>query len=155
MKKNYIPFNKSIIYAAELMTKAFKEAARKFHKDMNFGINHEEFLVLEAIYTNPGIIQINIAKNILMKRSYVCKFLALLEEKGYISRKQAIRGKRQIIMENYITPEGEAVYKKVVSYLENELDKKANEYNMEDLQKMTETMFDLAARIKKESNLKY
>ena len=63
MKKKYVPFNKSIVYAAELMTKAFKEAARKFHKDMNFEINHEEFIVLESIYTNPGIIQINIAKN--------------------------------------------------------------------------------------------
>ena len=46
-----------------------------------------------------------------MKRSYVCKFLVQLEEKGYIYKKQAIRGKRQIIMENYITPEGEKVYK--------------------------------------------
>ena len=35
MKKKYVPFNKSIVYAAELMTKAFKEAARKFHKNMN------------------------------------------------------------------------------------------------------------------------
>ena len=121
MKKKYVPFNKSIVYAAELMTKAFKEAARKFHKDMNFEINHEEFIVLESIYTNPGIIQINIAKNILMKRSYVCKFLVQLEEKGYIYKKQAIRGKRQIIMENYITPEGEKVYKKVVDFIEKDI----------------------------------
>ena len=110
MKKKYVPFNKSIVYAAELMTKAFKEAARKFHKDMNFEINHEEFIVLESIYTNPGIIQINIAKNILMKRSYVCKFLVQLEEKGYIYKKQAIRGKRQIIMENYIISRSEGLY---------------------------------------------
>ena len=123
MKKKYVPFNKSIVYAAELMTKAFKEAARKFHKDMNFEINHEEFIVLESIYTNPGIIQINIAKNILMKRSYVCKFLVQLEEKGYIYKKQAIRGKRQIIMENYITPEGEKVYKKVVDFIEKDIEK--------------------------------
>jgi len=155
MKKNYLPYNESIMYAAELMTKAFKEAARKFHKEMNFGINHEEFLVLEAIYTNPGIIQIKIAKNILMKRSYVCKFLSQLETKGLISKKQAIRGKRQIIMENYITPEGEAVYKRVVNFMEEEIAKKVTKYELDDLHKMTAAMLDLAARIKNDSNLKY
>ncbi len=155
MKKKYVPFNKSIVYAAELMTKAFKEAARKFHKNMNFEINHEEFIVLESIYTNPGIIQINIAKNILMKRSYVCKFLVQLEEKGYIYKKQAIRGKRQIIMENYITPEGEKVYKKVVDFIEKDIEKCSTEYNLDDLERITNIMFDWAEKIKKECNLKY
>ena len=117
MKKKYVPFNKSIVYAAELMTKAFKEAARKFHKDMNFEINHEEFIVLESIYTNPGIIQINIAKNILMKRSYVCK--------------------------------------KVVDFIEKDIEKCSTEYNLDDLERITNIMFDWAEKIKKECNLKY
>ena len=90
-----------------------------------------------------------------MKRSYVCKFLVQLEEKGYIYKKQAIRGKRQIIMENYITPEGEKVYKKVVDFIEKDIEKCSTEYNLDDLERITNVMFDWAEKIKKECNLKY
>ncbi|MBS5802155.1 MAG: MarR family transcriptional regulator [Brachyspira sp.] len=104
-KKN-IPYTETIAFAAELVTKAFNEIARNIVlKDQK--LNKEEYIILENIYLNPGIIQLEIAKNILMKRSYVCKFLAELEEKGFIRREPALRGKRQIVYKNYITPLGE------------------------------------------------
>ena len=73
--KREITYNQSIEFAAELFTKALHEALRKIHKEMNFEINHEEYIILETIALNPGIIQIDIAKKIITKRSYICKFL--------------------------------------------------------------------------------
>lgn len=72
------PETKTIIFASELIAKTFNEAVKNFFKEMNLEINKEEFIILESIYLKPGIIQFDIAKNIVMKRSYVCKFLGEL-----------------------------------------------------------------------------
>ena len=58
-------------------------------------------------------------------------------------------------MENYITPEGEKVYKKVVDFIEKDIEKCCTEYNLDDLERITNVMFDWAEKIKKECNLKY
>ncbi|MCM1265010.1 MAG: MarR family transcriptional regulator [Candidatus Gastranaerophilales bacterium] len=157
MEKNskYIPYSESLFYAAELISKAFSEVAKKIHAEMDFGVNHEEFRILETIYANPGIIQINIAKSILMKRSYVCKFLNQLEEKGYIRKEKAIKGKSQVIVENYITPQGKEVYLKVVKDIEKLISSNPLNYNQKELNRTKDILLVLAARLKKDFNLKY
>ncbi|MCD8377156.1 MAG: MarR family transcriptional regulator [Candidatus Gastranaerophilales bacterium] len=155
MEKKYIPYSESVMYAAGLITKAAGEIARKIYKKMDFGINHEEFLILETIYLNPGIIQINIAKNILMKRSYVCKFLNQLEEKKLIRKENAIRGKRQVIIENYITDKGEETYLKAKNFIENSIIEKSDNYDYDEVRKVTAVLLNLTAKLKKDFNLKY
>ena len=156
MKRKEISYNNSIEFAAELFTKALREALRKIHKEMNFEINHEEYIILETIALNPGIIQIDIAKNIITKRSYICKFLSKLEERGYIRRENAIRGTRQIIMKNYITKEGERVYKKVRDYFKDKFENsKFENEKIKIVEQTTDTLFKMAEEIKKEYNLKF
>lgn len=155
MDKKPPTYNQSIEFAAELFTKALHEALRKIHKKMNFEINHEEYIILETILLNPGIIQIDIAKKIIMKRSYVCKFLSSLEERGLIKRKNAIRGERQVIIQNFITKKGEKAYKKVRDHFIKTFESADYENEREILKTTTNTLFDMAARIKKEFDLKF
>ena len=147
MKKDFT-YNQSIEFAAELFTKALHEALRKIHKEMNFEINHEEYIILETIFLNPGIIQIDIAKKIITKRSYVCKFLSRLESRGYIRRENAIRGTRQIIMKNYITKEGERVYTKVRNYFIKTFEERKNELLKKGKEKGVLTYEELAESLK-------
>ncbi|HIS74165.1 TPA: MarR family transcriptional regulator [Candidatus Galligastranaerophilus intestinavium] len=155
MKKDFT-YNQSIEFAAELFTKALHEALRKIHKEMNFEINHEEYIILETIFLNPGIIQIDIAKKIITKRSYVCKFLSRLESRGYIRRENAIRGTRQIIMKNYITKEGERVYTKVRNYFIKTFEERENyKEEIELIETTKNTLFELSTKIKKDFNLKF
>lgn len=155
MKKDFT-YNQSIEFAAELFTKALHEALRKIHKEMNFEINHEEYIILETIFLNPGIIQIDIAKKIITKRSYVCKFLSRLESRGYIRRENAIRGTRQIIMKNYITKEGERVYTKVRYYFIKTFEERENyKEEIELIETTKNTLFELSTKIKKDFNLKF
>lgn len=155
MKKDFT-YNQSIEFAAELFTKALHEALRKIHKEMNFEINHEEYIILETIFLNPGIIQIDIAKKIITKRSYVCKFLSRLESRGYIRRENAIRGTRQIIMKNYITKEGERVYTKVRDYFIKTFEERENyKEEIELIETTKNTLFELSTKIKKDFNLKF
>ena len=123
---------------------------------MNFEINHEEYIILETIFLNPGIIQIDIAKKIITKRSYVCKFLSRLESRGYIRRENAIRGTRQIIMKNYITKEGERVYTKVRNYFIKTFEERENyKEEIELIETTKSTLFELSTKIKKDFNLKF
>lgn len=154
MKKEYLPYTKTIIFASELIAKTFNEAVKNIFKEMNLEINKEEFIILESIYLNPGIIQFDIAKNIVMKRSYVCKFLAELEDKGFIRKESTIKGKRQVIIKNYITPNGEKVYEKAQKFINDMKNSKMTPEEINEIDKFTESAFMLAAKIKRDFNLK-
>ena len=90
-----------------------------------------------------------------MKRSYVCKFLSSMEERGLIKRKNAIRGERQVIIQNFITKKGEKAYKKVRDHFIETFEGADYESEREILKTTTNTLFDMAARIKKEFDLKF
>ena len=95
-KSGYTQYNKTVEYAAEVLVKTFQEVSRRVHKQQNFEVTHEGYVILEIIYLNPGILQFEIAQQISMHRSYVCKFLSQLQKEDYIRREEHIKGKRKI-----------------------------------------------------------
>lgn len=114
------PYQQTVEHAVEYFSKILTEVIRKIHKEHGFEVSPEEFNVIEAIYLYPGIIQADIAKKTLIRCSYVCKLLTGLEEKGFMRREQKIKGKKQIIFENYLTESGEKVYGKIRAFAINE-----------------------------------
>ena len=111
MEKEVSTYYQSIEYAAEYLAKVCKEVSRKVHKEKGFDVSHEEYILMETIFLNPGIMQGQIADKISMQRNYVCKLLTKLKSAGYIKRKTEIKGKRQVTYNNYLTIEGEKIYK--------------------------------------------
>ena len=104
-------YTESLEYNLEATARVLQEAVSVKFKELNFGISYDEFIILDEILHETGILQIELAKRILKGRAYTGKFLIALEEKGYIERRTAIRGKRQVIMPNYITEHGKTVHK--------------------------------------------
>ncbi|MDD3237116.1 MAG: MarR family transcriptional regulator [Candidatus Gastranaerophilales bacterium] len=104
-------YTESLEYNLEATARVLQEAVSVKFKELNFGISYDEFIILDEILHTPGILQIELAKRILKGRAYTGKFLIALEEKGYIERRTAIKGKRQVVMPNYITEEGIKVHK--------------------------------------------
>jgi DNA-binding MarR family transcriptional regulator len=155
IQKKQITYNDSIEYAAEYLAKAMLEAIRKIHKEQNFTVSHEEYIILETIYTTPGIIQIDIAQKILMQRSYVGKLLNKLENLKYIERRQEIKGKRQIIYKNFLTKKGEELYKKISEFILNETCRITSESEREEALYITTRLLDIANKIKNSYNLKF
>jgi DNA-binding MarR family transcriptional regulator len=150
-----ITYNESIEYAAEYLTKAMLEAIKKIHKDQTFSISHEEYIILETIYLNPGIIQIDIAQKILMQRSYVGKLLNKLETLSYIERKQEIKGKRQIIYKNYLTEQGKNLYQRINEFIINETCRITSPDEREEAKYITTKLLEIAKKIKHSYNLKF
>src|SRR5574344_1773760 len=126
-------YTESLEYTLESTARVVQEALSAKFKELNFGISYDAFIILDEIFHEPGILQIDLAKKILKGRAYTGKFLIVLENKGFIERKTAIKGKKQIVIPNYITPKGQEVLKKGISACKNFVAKvpHLNEDNME------------------------
>ena len=67
-------YTKTLPYELELTSRVLHEATRCFFELQKFPISQEEFIILDCLYINPNIIQMEIAKLILKGRAHTGKF---------------------------------------------------------------------------------
>jgi len=114
----------SLPYELLLTSRVLHETIDKFFENCKFPINHDEFAILDTIYCNPGIIQIDLAKLILKGRAHTGRFLMNLEQKGLVKRIPTQKGQR-LTYKNIITDEGQILYKDIC----NKIMKKIEDIN--------------------------
>ena len=153
MNTKKVPYTSSIIFAAEYISRLYKEYVRRIVKEHSLPISYEEYIILDTVYFYPGSIQMEIAKKICMQRSYLCKILSKLEDGGYITREEKIRGKRQVVIAIYITKKGEEIQKKMYSLVINTLMSKLN-LDMDKMQQISKVLFDICDDGTKNFNIK-
>ena len=153
MSTKKVPYTSSIIFAAEYISRLYKEYVRKIVKDQNLPISYEEYIILDTVYFYPGSIQMEIAKKICMQRSYLCKLLSKLENEGYIKREEKIKGQRQVVIAIYITDKGEKIQKKMYSILIETLMSK-QPLDMNKMHEISKELFKICEEGTKNFNLK-
>lgn len=153
MSTKKVPYTSSIIFAAEYISRLYKEYVRKIVKEQNLPISYEEYIILDTVYFYPGSIQMDIAKKICMQRSYLSKLLAKLEEDGYITREEKIKGKRQVVITIYITKKGAEIQQKMYSILIETLKSKLS-FDLDNLNDISKELFKICAEGTKNFNLK-
>lgn len=114
-------YTESLPYALESTSRIIHEAVKRFFEESKFEITHDEFVVLDTLYANPGILQIDLAKLILKGRAHTGRFLMSLESKGFVRRTPSSKGKK-LIMLSSITDEGLKVYQKISHEIENHIE---------------------------------
>lgn len=102
-------YTKTLPYELSLTSRVLNEAANIFFKENNFPITLDEFIILDFIFINPDIIQIQLAKLILKGRSHTGKLLKALEEKKCIIRIPKKQNSK-VVMALEITPAGLKIY---------------------------------------------
>ncbi len=147
-------YTDSLQYNLEATARMLQEAISVRFKELNFGITYDEFIILDEIFHTPGILQIELAKKILKGRAHTGKFLTALENKGYIERKTAIKGKRQVVFENYITPEGEKVLNIGIDTVKNYVNQ-IPIINNNDMKSVIEFLQNLKSDVKNKFNVKF
>jgi len=105
-------YTKSLPYELELTSRILHEATVRFFEKNNFPISQEEFVILDCIYMNPDIIQMELSKLILKGRAHTGKFLKSLESKNLITRAPDKKNSA-IVMKTKITREGLKLYKEI------------------------------------------
>ena len=110
-------FTESLLYELALTSRVLHEAMACGFKQKNFPLTPDEYVILDCIFMNPDVIQMDLAKMILKGRAHTGKFLKSLEAKNYITRTPSQRGSK-IIMKLEITPLGLEVYRKISEEIE-------------------------------------
>ena len=131
-------YTESLPYELELRSRVLHETIVRFFNENNFGITHDEFVVLDTLSINDGISQIDLAKLILKGRAHTGRFLMSLEEKGLVVRSPSKKGKR-LIMQNSVTAKGRLVLQKVSDFIERYI----NDMNLQDKQENAAKLIQL------------
>ncbi len=131
-------YTESLPYELELTSRVLHETIVRFFNENNFGITHDEFVVLDTLSINDGISQIDLAKLILKGRAHTGRFLMSLEEKGLVVRSPSKKGKR-LIMQNSVTAKGRLVLQKVSDFIERYI----NDMNLQDKQENAAKLIQL------------
>lgn len=104
-------FIQSLFYNVEQTARVCRAGIENYfseHGDSQ--ISFDEFVILETVQCYPEICQRDLAKLILKGTSHTSKFLAVLEEKGFIERPVDTKGNR-IVKKIVVTEKGYEVYK--------------------------------------------
>jgi DNA-binding MarR family transcriptional regulator len=111
----------SLPYELVLTSRIIHEAIDNLFEEKNFGISHDEYIILDTIYCHPNILQIDLAKLILKGRAHTGRFLMALEDKGLVTRTPARKGRKLILLNN-ITPKGLKLCEHVSNVVEKEIE---------------------------------
>jgi len=134
-------YTKTLPYELGLTSRVLQEAAINFFEQNKFPITVDEFAILDCIYINPNIIQIQLAKLILKGRSHTGKLLKSLEEKNLVAR-TPIKQNSKIVMRLKITDKGMKIYKEISSKIEKLVGDIDSSFSLkiDDLIKMLQTI---------------
>lgn len=110
-------FTESLLYELALTSRVLHEAMICYFKQKNFSLTPDEYVILDCIYMNPNVIQMDLAKMILKGRAHTGKFLKSLEAKEFITRTPFQRGST-IVMKLEITKLGLDVYRQTSEEIE-------------------------------------
>ena len=114
MSKAIEGYIKSWLYNLDLTSRLTHEVAKQFFEKNKFPINLDEYIILDTLLENPGILQLKLAKLILKGRAHTGRFLMGLEEKGYIKRIPSKKGER-LVMKSEVTEKGKLLHNEIAN----------------------------------------
>jgi MarR family transcriptional regulator, temperature-dependent positive regulator of motility len=102
------------VYAepGHLIRRAQQIAVSMFHSIMGNGVTPVQYCVLRILEHHPGIDQVTLARLCALDTSTAADLAVRLEERGLVRRMMPMKSKRFRLL--HLTPEGEALVKKLV-----------------------------------------
>ncbi len=108
-------YTDTMYYQIKLTEKLCKILCKQLEETLNLPITIDEYTILNIIDEHNGNIhQRDIAKMLFKDRANTGKMLNKLEEKGYISKQEETRNKRQVNILT-VTKEGQEIIKTIRS----------------------------------------
>lgn len=123
---------------------AEKEMEKRLLKDI--GLSYSQCMILEFIHHHPEISQRDVAMERCITPAAVSRHLEILEEMGFIERKDRQDNRREHIL--IITREGQSVSSEAERLLEESMSDLMNELSRDDLSQMEEMLNRLLGRFR-------
>ncbi len=147
-------YTDSLPYALESTSRILHEAIVRFFEKNGFEITHDEFVILDTLYANPEILQIDLAKLILKGRAHTGRFLMALEEKGFVKRVPSNKGKK-LVMISSVTEDGIKIYKKIKKAIEDHVNSFQNEMTEEKEKELLNLLSIVKKDVLKKCDIKF
>lgn len=151
-EKENCHYTESIVYLMEQTVIYFKVKGAQFFNQLNVGVTIDQFVVLDAIYSNDDICQRDLSKIILKDRSNTGRILNILEEKGFIKRAVETKGKR-LVKKIYITDNGRKMIDENQSKLRNGFLKIFEDVSEEEFTTLRKTLNKLKDNLSKTTSI--
>lgn len=84
--------------------------------EKGYGITFEQWTVLNVLYTEPGLIQSDIAQRTYKDKTNVTRILDVLSKDGYIIRKNSKKDRRISCI--YLTDAAQKMFEDLIPYIE-------------------------------------
>lgn len=151
-EKETCHYTESIIYAMEQTAIYFKIKGAQFFNQLNIGITVDQFVALDAIYSNNDICQRDLSKLILKDRSNTGRILNILEENGFVER--AIETKKnRLVKKIYITEKGKKIIEENQEKLKTAFTKVFDDVSEEEFSSLRKTLGKLKESLSKTTNI--
>lgn len=151
-EKENCHYTESIVYLMEQTVIYFKVKGAQFFNQLNVGVTIDQFVVLDAIYSNDDICQRDLSKIILKDRSNTGRILNILEQNGFIKRAVETKGKR-LVKKIYITDNGRKMIDENQSKLRNGFLKIFEDVSEEEFVTLRKTLNKLKDNLSKTTSI--
>lgn len=115
-EKDIKHYFESSLYLMEQTVIYTKIKGAQLFNQLKIGVTIDQFVTLDAIYSNKDICQRDLSKLILKDRSNTGRILNILEKNGFIKREIETKGKR-LVKKIYITDKGKNLVEKSIPKL--------------------------------------
>lgn len=130
------------------------QAYRHFEENKDIHITFHEFIILDALYTNPKVHQRDLAKILYRGTANLSRDLEKLEKRGLIERFVDTRGKR-VVKTLILTPEGEKTFQDVGEKIHFRLTEIENVFTPEEHQQFIDFIVRLRNRLTEAEDMFY
>lgn len=89
-------YTQTVIFETDRILTNIKSILIQYLNGLNLGITAEQFMVLDAIYCNDGICQMELAELLLKDKSNTKRLVNVLENKGLIKIKLSKKNNRPV-----------------------------------------------------------
>lgn len=151
-EKEHCHYTESIIYLMEQTVTYFRIKGAQFFNELKIGITIDQFVALDAIYSNEDICQRDLSKLILKDRSNTGRILNILEENGFIKREVETKGKR-LVKKIYITDKGKKIIEENQPKLRAAFVKVLEEVSEDEFMILRQTLGKLKDALSKTTNM--
>jgi len=151
-EKKVCHYTESIIYAMDQAVIYFRIKGAQFFNHLNIGVTIDQFVALDAIYTNEDICQRDLSKLILKDRSNTGRILNILEKNGFINRAVETKGNR-LVKKIYITEKGKKIIEDNQEKFKSAFSRVFEEISEDEFATLRKTLNKLKETLSKTTNI--
>lgn len=139
-------YTNSLYYHLRLTARYMKVFGSQLFKSLNLDVDFDEFIVLDLLYQNEGIIQRDLAKLLLKDRANAGRLATSLEKKNLIEIRIEKKSNRLVKM-MFLTNLGKKIFQEGIEKLKPKIDEVSKMFNGDEEETLNKLLIDFRTKL--------